>query len=288
MPRGHVLPEGKTVSTLRGEAGLTQDELAERSGYGLRTISNIESGRRTTAPTLAAVATVLGDCLRRPVEMTDLLRREREGVNTGQALDGQLIVGENIKLLDLAISSQHTDSKRGEGPPSQAVLIDTLCVRHLPDSLTEINFYYATAGGVVAGSSLSHPQSAQWLSPSEAAGAHAFAMDDHYQVLRVSVTSPRRQAQPLLQNRVEYADGFTHPQEKWLDAHVAYPTDCLTLLVRLPDDQPYQSLRGLCRRRVAGPWMPTADTPIGIQAGRMVYWRITTPLPGETYHLGWT
>ena len=106
MPRGHVVPDGKAVSTLRGEAGLTQDELAERSGYGLRTISNIESGRRTTAPTLAAVATVLGDCLRRPVEMLDLLQRALESDNARPPSDGQLLVGENIRLLDLA-ASQH-------------------------------------------------------------------------------------------------------------------------------------------------------------------------------------
>ena len=75
MPRGHVLPDGDRIATLRGEADLTQWQLASESGYGLRTIGKIEDGQPTGASTLSAVATVLSRRLKRPVGMGDLIRR---------------------------------------------------------------------------------------------------------------------------------------------------------------------------------------------------------------------
>src|SRR5580704_18597110 len=71
MPRGHVFPDFRWIAHLRGEAGLTQDEVALRSGYGRRTISKIENGKPTTAPTLSAIATVLARSLGREVTLYD-------------------------------------------------------------------------------------------------------------------------------------------------------------------------------------------------------------------------
>src|SRR5262249_13770568 len=103
MPRGHVMPDGGKVARLRGEAGLTQVDLAELAGFGLRTIGKIEGGRRTVATTLAAVATVLGHKLQRRVALGDLLL-QAGGVPEGTALAAGPpgpVVAENVKVLDL-------------------------------------------------------------------------------------------------------------------------------------------------------------------------------------------
>ncbi|HEX4129840.1 MAG TPA: helix-turn-helix transcriptional regulator [Pirellulales bacterium] len=97
MPRGHVFPAGHVVAVLRGEAGLTQDELAMRAGYGLRTIGKIESSQPTTSPTLAAVATVLSDTLGREVQLADLL--------SPQLAVTRDFVGEHVQWLELQASS---------------------------------------------------------------------------------------------------------------------------------------------------------------------------------------
>ena len=73
MPRGHVFPDFRWIAHLRGEAGLTQDDMAMRSGFGRRTISKIENGKPTTAPTLVAIASVLSRSLGRDVTLTDLI-----------------------------------------------------------------------------------------------------------------------------------------------------------------------------------------------------------------------
>src|SRR6185437_9516977 len=113
MPRGHVLPDGASIAALRGEAGLTQDELAQRAGYGLRTIGNVEGGRPTTATTLAAIATVLGDGLGRPVPLADVLRRRDFERHTDGAAGG-VAFRENIKLLELPVSSAKSMSADAE------------------------------------------------------------------------------------------------------------------------------------------------------------------------------
>jgi transcriptional regulator with XRE-family HTH domain len=76
MPRAHVLPDGRQIFQLRGEADLTQADLARESGYGLRTIGKIEASQPTRACTLAAVATVLGRRLHRAIVLADLIRRD--------------------------------------------------------------------------------------------------------------------------------------------------------------------------------------------------------------------
>ncbi|HWB00462.1 MAG TPA: helix-turn-helix transcriptional regulator [Pirellulales bacterium] len=109
MPRGHVFPDGHAVAVLRGEAGLTQDELAMRAGYGLRTIGKIESSQPTTSPTLAAVATVLSDSLGRSVRLCDLLSHADEATHAASVVD-------HVQWLELAATS--------------AVLTEMLAFRH--------------------------------------------------------------------------------------------------------------------------------------------------------------
>jgi transcriptional regulator with XRE-family HTH domain len=89
MPRANVLPDGVRVTQLRTEAALTQVDLAQQTGYGLRTIGKIESGAPTRASTLAAVAEVLARRLGRPLGLADLVTK-----NQGQP-------GELLAVIDL-------------------------------------------------------------------------------------------------------------------------------------------------------------------------------------------
>src|SRR5216683_4857231 len=66
---------GRNVGRIRREKGLTQERLAEISGFSQRYISDLEQGRRNpTVVTLYELATALG------VNHLDLLRPNQEGV----------------------------------------------------------------------------------------------------------------------------------------------------------------------------------------------------------------
>jgi len=64
---------GRNVGRIRREKGLTQEQLAEISGFSQQYISGLEQGRRNpTVVTLYELATVLG------VSHMELLRPEAE------------------------------------------------------------------------------------------------------------------------------------------------------------------------------------------------------------------
>ena len=150
MPRGHVLPDRDTIAALRGEAGMTQQNLAEHAGYGVRTISKIESGQPTSSSTLAAIAIALAESLRRPVHLVDLICQPQDASRGRHAPGGAMIVAENIKLLDLEIPARPAAEKTPDNSLSRAVLIDTFRLRYLPANLGAIDFYYATSGKALA------------------------------------------------------------------------------------------------------------------------------------------
>ncbi|WP_405528884.1 helix-turn-helix domain-containing protein [Streptomyces avidinii] len=83
---------GALLRGLRHEAGLTQEQLAERSRLGVRTIHRLETGKPTDARmgTVKQVAHALADALRRDRDelWTDLLAAHRgSGTAAGQAAD---------------------------------------------------------------------------------------------------------------------------------------------------------------------------------------------------------
>jgi transcriptional regulator with XRE-family HTH domain len=284
MPRGHVLPDGASVAALRGEAGLTQDELAERAGYGLRTIGNVEGGRRTTAATLTAVATVLSTCLGRPVHLSDLLVRRRE--EPGDS-DG-VIIQQNIKLLELPAIRSGVDKMRSH-TASTAVLTDTIYIRQVPANAGELLFYYPAAA--IDGRSLSHKRHAEWISTVSrrvnGVNGDAHVPQNLLRALRLEVSAAPREGM-VVQNQVEFASSFDRSHEKMLQSHVAYTTDSLTMLVRFPEQEPFRTLHGMWRQRDGGPLLPTADKPLDIAGGSLAYWHISAPRSGATYQLNWT
>ncbi|HTU23747.1 MAG TPA: helix-turn-helix domain-containing protein [Pirellulales bacterium] len=288
MPRGHVLPDRDTISILRGEAGLTQQNLASRAGYGVRTISKIESGQPTSSSTLAAIAVVLTEELRRPIHLVDLIAQPHSAARAVPFVAGALIVAENIKLLDLDPACDGVDAASSTAT-ARSVLIDTFRFRYVPPSLQEIDFYYAAAGHAFSGSSLSHPHGAQWR-PVErrrkSAAAANGSPDGH--LLHIPL-APEAITRPLLvQNEIEYFGAFQQPAHKRFVAPIVFPTDGLTLIVQFPRDRPYGALRGRVRRSPGGPWLPALELPIALAAGRLAYWRVTAPTPGEEYELNWS
>ncbi len=101
MPRAHIKADGPKVARLRGEAGLTQADLAAQAGFGLRTIGKLECGQPTTALTLSAVATVLSRKLQRTVALGDILREPAEPGQVAAGPEAGLLVAEQLKVLDL-------------------------------------------------------------------------------------------------------------------------------------------------------------------------------------------
>jgi transcriptional regulator with XRE-family HTH domain len=268
---------------------MTQQNLAERAGYGVRTISKIESGLPTSSSTLDAIAVVLAESLRRPVQLSDLICQPLSASRGMHSPGGAMIVAENIQLLDLAANSRSSAAESPGSSPSRAVLVDTFRLRYLPTDLGEIDFYYAASGSTIHGRSLSHPEDACW----QPAGRDRAPLPSRRElpeghVLRIGLTAAAKASRLLVQNEVEYVGAFERPGQQQFFAHIAYPTDCWTLVVRFPDDRPYSALCGRCRRSPGGPWLAASEQPIDLSAGRMAYWRVATPSPGETYELGWT
>jgi hypothetical protein len=260
--------------------------MAQRAGYGLRTIGNVEGGRPTTAATLTAIATVLGVCLGRPVQLSDLLMRRRDTEGTARGGNSGLAFRENIKLLELPSSAANSTSGADVASTKMAVLTDTVCLRGAPEHAAEIMFYYP--GREIDGVSLSHARNAAWMGMSEVRLRESeHAPRDRFRALRLTLSEPRSDA-TLVQNRVEFNDGFSRPHQKVFPAHVAYPTDSLTLLVKFPTNEPFRVLRGLWRRKAGAPLLPAAEKPLALVPGNLAYWRINAARPGETYQLSWT
>ncbi len=105
-------------------------------------------------------------------------------------------------------------------------------------------------------------------------------------LLRINLsTLAKRPA--VLQNEIRLADALSRPEARRIDTEIFFPTDQLTVLIRFPADRPAAALTGRGARR-GGPLLPVAEQPIDLGAGRMAYWRIAAPTPGEAYQLQWT
>jgi transcriptional regulator with XRE-family HTH domain len=284
MPRGHVVADGTRVAKLRGEADLTQCQLAELAGYGLRTISKIEAGRPTGAATLSAIATVLGRRLNRRVEVGDLLPRQEASVGTsvpGGLPSGTnaLLVAESIKVLDI----QHW-SAAGE---SRAILHDHVRFRCLPAEQREVTCHYATTGTRLEGRCRSHPGQYAWrrLTDGHAATEDPSRYKERY---ALSITLENVAAEGCeIQNEVEFIDGFSGEEIEWFHSPIVFPTEWLTMLLRFPDHKPFRAIKGMSRLHPATPYLLTRDQPIGIPEGKLAYWRIGSPQMGEVYQLEW-
>jgi transcriptional regulator with XRE-family HTH domain len=275
------------VAKLRGEADLTQYQLAELTGFGLRTISKIEAGRPTGAATLSAIATVLGRRLERRVEVSDLLPRQEARVGTSvpgytcpPSGAGALLVAETIKVLDI----QHWAAD-GE---NRAVLHDHLRFRSLPAEQREVTCHYATTGTRLEGRCLSHPRQYAWrrLTECHSATEDASRYKECY-ALSITLEGVAADEGCEIQNQVEFINGFSGKEIEWFHSPVVFPTEWLTMLLRFPDDKPFRAIKGMSRLHPATAYLLTREQPIGIPEGKLAYWRIGSPQMGEVYQLEW-
>lgn len=272
MPRGNVTADGRKVARLRGEAALTQADLAALAGFGLRTICKLESGQATTGLTLSAVATVLSRKLNRPITLADLLQKPPEPSRS----EPTLLVAEQIKVLDL----RRWQSSR-EHPVE---LTDHHRFRRIPEDLTEIAFHYGTTGTLLRGRCLSHPDRYEWL-PATANGH--FPRLNVGCVLRLRLASPPGPAGCDVQNTIEYLDGFRGETREWFEANITNPTQCLSLLMLFPEEKPFRSMRGLYQPRPGAPLHTVPEQPVRLQQGRLASWHVSAPRVGEIYRVEW-
>src|ERR1700748_351689 len=77
----------------RVAAGLTQEDLAERSGVSVRAIADLERGR-TRKPYPSSVRSLVRALVLHEEAGTDLVARYRAGNGTGAAGTGQTVAGQ--------------------------------------------------------------------------------------------------------------------------------------------------------------------------------------------------
>lgn len=288
MPRGHVLPDGDRIAMLRGEADLTQWQLASESGYGLRTIGKIEDGQPTGASTLSAVATVLARRLKRPVGLGDLIRRPGEDgacCRTCQMHQRASVVQQGTKLLDL--TAWRPVQGNGHAGESRVVLHDHYRFRRLADDLGPLSFYYASPGPRIEGRCLSHPDGSEWLALGDPGRAPAGEpqLNVAYR-LRVRLGGEPTDG-PEVRNRLEYIDAFSDERREWFHTHVVFPTEALTLVALFPEAKRCRLARGLVKQHPAEPLDDAAEQPVLLSGGRVVAWTVPAPTQGATYQVEW-
>jgi len=281
-----VFPDGQRISLLRGEADLTQWQLASEAGYGLRTIGKIEDGQPTGASTLAAVATVLSRRLKRSIGMPDLMRRATEEREcTCRHAVSRLIVREAVKMLDF--SAWRPASANGDGAESNVVLSDHYRFE-TPASVNEVlQFHYATAGPRIDGECLSQPERAQWR-PLTGMDGHVEDEPHLKRAYRMRVPLERNaDGEVEVHNRLTYVDAFTNEEREWFHTHVVYPTESLTLIALLPEAKRCRSVQGLTKLHPAEPFGRAPEPPLVLKEGRLLVWHVTAPPQGSTCQLEW-
>lgn len=286
MPRGHVLPDGDRIAGLRGEADLTQWQLASESGYGLRTIGKIEDGQPTGASTLSAVATVLARRLKRPVGLGDLIRRP-EGEGTGCTTCGghlPCVVRQGVKLLDL--TGWLPASRNGQAVESRVVLDDQYHFRRVASSVRTLQFYYATPGPRMCGKSLTHPEEFQWQALER--GETRSGGESHLNIAyRMRLKLEKGGEDIEVHNRLEYVNAFTDERREWFHTHVVLPTEALTIVALFPEEKRCRFARGVSKMHPAEPLDTTEEQPVVLSSGRLALWSLTAPQQGGTYQLEW-
>jgi transcriptional regulator with XRE-family HTH domain len=277
MPRAHVVPDGTKLTALRGEADLTQLELARQAGYGLRTIGKIENGQPTGARTLSAAATVLSRRLGRAISLTDLLKRP-SGAGSGAAdrLDEAGLVHEMVRFLDLSNRSAQRISN-GRPQEQRALLVDHFRFERLPARRPTLCFPYVGLGDRAYGECLSHPGQCRWQASAELPAAGGKPRRGY--CLQVDISSSTDVLAPMICNGIEYFGAFTGETGDALEVPVGWPTEGLTVLVLFPPSRPCRSARG----RPDG----TPVQPLIMPGGRLVHWRVNSPPAGTTYRLEW-
>jgi len=277
MPRAHVVPDGDKLAALRGEADLTQLELARQAGYGLRTIGKIENGQPTGAQTLAAAATVLSRRLGRAITLTDLMKRPNGSANgMAHVTDGVGLVEEMVRFLDLSNMAAHPS--RGE---HRSILVDQFRFRRFPAYRSALCFPYGSVAQRAYGECLSHPEQGRWHEvagpaplPSEEKPRRGYRM-------QVDLSAEPAGSGGVVCNGVEYFGAFDGATGDVLDVPVVWPTECLSVLVLFPEPRRCVEVRGVGRRNGA------VVQPLLLPGGKLVHWRVPSPPAGETYQLHW-
>jgi hypothetical protein len=283
MPRAHVHPNGGQIAQLRGEADLTQWQLAHMAGYGLRTIGKIEDSQPTGASTLAAVATVLSRKLNRPIAAADLMRRPNGDGCTclRRAAEPPCVVQEAVKVLDF--STWRPTGRNGHAE-NRVVLADRYRFRTVGDVRT-LHFHYATTGPRIDGRCLTH--SHLWL-PVTGQGQNG-VKERHWNTayqLRVDLEKSESSAVEV-ENRLEYVNGFAAEDGDWFHTHVVFPTESLTMVGLFAETKRCRAATGMVKHHPVEPFAATTEAPLVLSNGRVLFWHLTTPQQGGTYQLEW-
>jgi transcriptional regulator with XRE-family HTH domain len=276
MPRAHVVPDGGKLAALRGEADLTQLELARQAGYGLRTIGKIENGQPTGARTLSAAATVLSRRLGRAISLTDLMKRPNGAASNGaSATSADGLVQEMVRFLDLSdlLAQRGSNGLRHE---PRALLVDQYRFRRFPAQRSALCFPYIGMGQAY-GECLSHPGRGRWQEATDLAASNGKPRSGYR--LQVDISCLPVADSETICNGIETIGAFARENGDALEVPILWPTEGLTVLVLFPPARPCRLARG----RPDG----TTAQPQIMPGGKLVHWRINSPPVGTTYRLEW-
>ncbi len=197
---------------------------------------------------------------------------------------------ETVKILDMRNQRPVPQEGAEKAPRNRVVLIDHYKLRKLSDD-AEVVFKYATLGYGMEGSCVSQYLTQKWVDTTDE--STQLGDDKHLKKryeIRLNVQDVAKEAIIYIHNAVTYISAFDGKEKEWFHSHINFPTKSLTIILLFPEEQRCQGIKGFEevgkseRREVDD---KEKGTPIIVDDGKLVYWRIPNPLFGAEYQLEW-
>jgi hypothetical protein len=196
---------------------------------------------------------------------------------------------ESLKILDLHNHQEIAEHEKEDKPRNKVVLIDHFKIRKRKEA-TSINFKYATRGYGMEGTCVSHPQTFNWIETTNKAArpGEDLHLEKRYEI-QLDLEGLAVDEAVYVHNAVTYISAFEGKEKEWFHSHVNIPTKSLTLILLFPKSKPCKKIIGNYKIGT-NPFVEVPKqkgTPIRVQDGKIVYWRITPPQLGVAYQLEW-
>jgi hypothetical protein len=193
---------------------------------------------------------------------------------------------ESVKILDMR---NQTPVDEGKPHENRVVLIDHYKLRKLGTD-SDVVFNYATSGLGMEGLCMTPQLNYEWKDTTEDPGE--LGKDKHLKKsyeIHLKVGDIAKNQIIYVHNAVTYFNAFDRKDKEYFHTHVNFPTLSLTVILLFPEGQPCKDISGFeavgkNKNRVVD---REKGTPVILDYGKLVYWRIANPLFGAEYQLEW-